>query len=76
MKTINCHTLGEMCTCLLDGEPVFVIRAQDQLSVEILEKYRYAAAITGATNVGRTQDAINTFKKWQSENHDRVKLPG
>jgi len=75
MKIINCQTLGEVCSSLLDGEPVFVLRAQDKISVEILEYYRNITAASGGANVGRTQSSINAFLKWQNENPGRVKLP-
>ena len=39
MKVLNCMTLGEMCEAALDGEPVFIIRAQDKAAAAAVYAY-------------------------------------
>lgn len=75
MKVINCQTLGEVCEHMLDGEPVFLIRAQDSLSVKAIQDYLDTARRHGAKNTGRSTEKLERFVKWQKENPNKVKLP-
>ena len=73
MKILNCTLLGEMCSFLLDGEPVFVIRAQDALAVQVIEEYKKRAEFHQATNTVRVQACINNMKIWQKDH--KVRMP-
>lgn len=76
MKVINCLTLGEVCETLLDGEPVFIIRAKDKLANDVIAHY-YTLAFheDAATNVGRVASAMQRFKVWQEANPNKMKFP-
>lgn len=74
MKIINCQTLGELCEFMLDGEPVFIIRAQDASALEGLEGYFKATEKNRGKNLGRTRDQMGRIKKWQLLNPARVKV--
>lgn len=75
MKVINCQTLGEICECMLDGEPVFVLRAQDKLATNIIEEYTHRSFEAHGLNVTRARHARDRFAKWQAENPNKVKIP-
>lgn len=75
MKVINCQTLGEVCECMLDGEPVFLIRAQDKLAVEVISTYLETARQEKARNLGRVRDVLAKVVMWQSQNANKVKIP-
>jgi len=75
MKIINCQTLSELCEFLLDGEPCFVFRAQDKVSVPGLEAYAALIHNAQAKNQIRTHEDIKRFVDWQSANPKRVKVP-
>lgn len=73
MKVLNCQALGAMCEAALDGEPVFVIRAQDKASVDAIKAYVRLSHDMGGRNIIRSSEAVNRFQKWQDENPNRVK---
>lgn len=75
MKVINCQTLGEICECMLDGEPVFVLRAQDQVALSTLEEYYHRAFDAHAKNLTRVRHAKERFREWQEKNPQKVKVP-
>lgn len=75
MKVVNCVTLGEACEALLDGEPVFVIRCQDVLAVEMVETYLRRAKEVGATNTNRIDKVLAKMNDWRAENKGKVKVP-
>jgi len=61
---INIPNIGE-------EEPVFVLRAQDQLAVYAIEMYHLLTASHGASVSRSLDDEITTFKHWQG----RKKMP-
>lgn len=75
MKIVNVLVLGEMCEAALDGEPVFIIRAKDKLSYEIVQHYLTLAIANGCTNTGRSTKCLQKIKDWQEANPNKVKLP-
>lgn len=75
MKVINCRTLGELCEHMLDGEPVFIFRAQDQCSVKALHEYLRIIQEDGGKNTIRTEEDIQRFIAWRDTHPSRVKLP-
>lgn len=75
MKIINCQTLGEMCEFMLDGEPVFLIRAQDQFAAEIVADYHVKSSTRGGKNTSRVKQQLDKIHAWQQANSHKVKLP-
>lgn len=75
MKVINVHSLTTMCEAILDGEPVFIIRAQDYLSVEIVQNYLNKAIEHEAKNLTRVRDVIAAMIEWRKVNPKKVKIP-
>jgi hypothetical protein len=73
----NCHNLGELCQQLLDGEPVFILRAQDKLSLQKIKDYKSNASKNKAskTVLARVKQAIDEFSNWRKNNKEKVKLP-
>lgn len=61
----------------LAGEPVFVLRAKDAAAIDTLEAYRQAAGGIGAqqAHLDAVNEVIRTFRAWQAENEDRVRVP-
>jgi hypothetical protein len=73
-------TLQENFDLSESTEPVFVVRAQDALALQIIRDYRYA--YTDA--YGEDADEVFTdslervyevFEEWQENNKDKVKQP-
>lgn len=60
-----------------DDEPVFVIRAKDQASVDSIRDYFVNAYRVGATeDFAKAGDSVVlAFEDWQESNRDRVKVP-
>lgn len=54
-----------------EEEPVFILRAQDQLAIYAIEMYRLLAASHGAPVAGSLDDEMTGFKHWQG----RKKIP-
>ena len=75
MKVINCQTLGDMCEFMLDGEPVFLIRAQDSIAKIIIATYLSYTTRDGGKNTGRVKQQLEKVEKWQKDNPHKVKLP-
>jgi len=72
---VNAAFLDSLCEFLLEGEPVFVVRAQDKLIQDIITDYHRRAMAAGAKNLSRVQRKLDVIRKWQEENSNRVKLP-
>ena len=70
-----------------DSEPIFILRAQDIVSVDVLNEYAWAVydhrVDAKDEIVDRKTDTFlaeidaerERFKQWQDENPDRVKIP-
>jgi hypothetical protein len=54
-----------------DQEPVFILRAQDQLAMYAIEMYQLLSASHGASVSGSVEDEITSFKHWKG----RKKMP-
>lgn len=74
-KFMNVQSLGEMVSAALDGEPVFIIRAQDKLAIKALSHYSGLAREVNAHNFYRTNKAIAQFEQWQQANEAKVRIP-
>lgn len=74
MKVINAQTLGDMCEHLLDGEPVFIIRAQDIAAIEGVTGYVLATKKHGGRNVYRSEAQLSRIRNWQLDNPNKVKI--
>jgi hypothetical protein len=48
-----------------DGEPVFILRAQDKLAEAAIEMYRVLAASHGSPLAGKLQKEIDAFRQWK-----------
>lgn len=61
----------------LPGEPVFLLRARDSLSVAAIRHYAVSCELAGCSleHVEHLIDEANSFDKWQTENADKVKKP-
>lgn len=75
MKIINAASLTELCEYMLDGEPVFIIRAQDKLAVEAVKQYIELSQREGGKNLGRCAEHLNRMAEWRSAHPYRIKLP-
>lgn len=73
MKKIDCKNLGDMCEFMLDGEPVFIIRAHDAAAVGALVEYKELSKLAGGGNLIRTQASIDRFESWQKAHKDFVR---
>ena len=63
-------------------EPIFIIRAQDQFSIDIIGEYTglvIARSEIGAKGLGEWVENVSligqNFINWQRENRDKVKVP-
>lgn len=54
-----------------EEEPVFILRAQDQLAVPAIEMYQLLAASHGSSVAKSLEDEITSFRHWQG----RKKIP-
>jgi len=54
-----------------EEEPVFILRAQDQLAVYTIEMYQLLAASHGSSAAQSLADEITSFRHW----HGRKKMP-
>jgi hypothetical protein len=54
-----------------DNEPVFILRAQDELAEHAIEMYRTLAASHGSSVVNKIPAAIDDFRTWSG----RKELP-
>lgn len=75
MKIVNCVSLGEMCEAALDGEPIFLLRAKDNLALDIVEEYYNRADVNKATNLSRVRNVINKMSEWRKANPNKCKNP-
>lgn len=76
-ETFNCQNLGDICQQLLNGEPVFIIRAQDRLAPEIIRQYKTMATTKKVVKsvIERVRKAISEINEWRKNNKERIKLP-
>ena len=70
---VNIHVLTKLCEYLLDGEPVFIIRAQDAAAVFSVDRYIEESDKEGGINLGRAREHRERIDKWQKANPTRVK---
>jgi hypothetical protein len=57
-------------------EPVFIIRAQDAISIAAIVAYAAHARNVGARDVAmEAQDVALQFQAWQFDNPEKVKVP-
>jgi len=66
-----------LCAITINGEPVFILRAQDKIAPSIIRDWARSASEAG-TPKERTDDACTVadrFEQWQRDNPDRVKVP-
>jgi len=75
MRKLDCTLLSEMGTYLLEGEPVFVLRAQDRLAMDVLHEYLKLGQAMGAKNMGRVRAVHTRFAQWRDANPGRMKVP-
>lgn len=68
MKYINTNPLEK----LKSNEPYFFIRAQDKLSISVIEIYKQLCIASNSDATG-LEDVITAFKNWQDANP--TKLP-
>lgn len=73
-------TLQEDFELSESAEPVFVIRAQDALALQILRDYRFAYADAYGDEADgdfteRLERVYEIFEEWQENNRDEVKKP-
>jgi hypothetical protein len=55
---VNIPDLGE-------DEPVFILRAQDELALPAIEMYRMIAVARGALIAVRMNNEMDKFRKWK-----------
>lgn len=73
MKKVDCKLLGDLCEFLLDGEPVFIIRAHDAAAIPSLKNYLVETKELRGGNTIRTSAMISRFKSWQESHKDFVR---
>lgn len=69
------HQLTRLCEYLLDGEPVFIIRAQDAFAPEAVQDYFIRSRNNGGLNTIRSEEKCKKIEQWQKEHPERVKIP-
>ena len=69
----NVQLLTKLCEYLLDGEPVFIIRAQDAAAPAAVAGYIQDSHASGGANLIRCQRHLDRIVAWQKENPNRVK---
>jgi hypothetical protein len=74
MKVVNVQFLGDMISAALDGEPVFIIRAQDKSAIPAISYYAQTTKNAGGKNYYRVNKALAEFEKWQSANESKVRV--
>ncbi len=59
-------------------EPLFLIRARDQLAVKALMSYLRLCEVDGCTDyqLSAMREIINEFIDWQARNKSKLKQPG
>lgn len=65
---------------LAKNEPVFVIRAQDRLSIAALSAYLNAARLIDESLLSDEQydeieSIFNSFREWQNDSDNQIKFP-
>ena len=73
MKKVDCQVIGQIAEMLLDGEPVFLLRAQDAAAVGTLEVYLTLSEAAGGQNQIRAHAQMQRFKAWQLQHKERVR---
>lgn len=73
--TVDCRTLTNMCEFMLEGEPCFLIRAQDKVSIKALEQYHQLAFEAHGENLKEVREVRDRFREWQEQHPQRVKVP-
>ena len=60
-----------------EDEPIFILRAQDEISVETIAGYSELAAEAGADRnfLDGMASVAMQFADWRASNRDRVKIP-
>ena len=69
----NVHMLTKLCEYLLDGEPVFIIRAQDAAACPGVDGYIRASRVAGGKNLIRSEEHLARIDTWQRDNPKRIK---
>jgi hypothetical protein len=61
-----------------DDEPVFLLRAQDRLSVQAIEAYMRLCQVNGcpSPHLEALDEVFLAFVNWQGQHPRRVKIPG
>lgn len=64
-------------TPIPDDEPVFILRAQDEVAPDAVEDYAYTSRDRGSpeSHVNAVLAAAADMRAWQLNNSDRVKVP-
>ena len=74
---LNDGKAKEILGHLYPGEPVFIFRAKDLLSIFALD--RYAEVVErfdpGSPHLASIVDALGEFREWQRAHPSKVKLP-
>jgi len=52
---------------MVEDEPVFILRAQDNLAKSAIEMYRALAASHGAPVADTLQKEIDSFRRWSGQ---------
>lgn len=69
----NPSLLPKGATPIAEDEPVFLIRAQDRLSVEALEYYAFLAGRAGLHEIAAaTLDQVHRIRLWQVDNPSKL----
>jgi hypothetical protein len=73
-------TLQENFQLSESSEPVFVIRAQDALALQMIRDYRYAYTDAYGENDNKDftdslERVYDVFEEWQENNKEQVKKP-
>jgi hypothetical protein len=73
MKKVDCQVIGQIAEMLLDGEPVFLLRAQDVAAVPTLDHYLHESKKVDGQNQLRAHAQLQRFKAWQLQHKERVR---
>ena len=64
--------------CHETGEPIFIFRAKDFFSIQVLQFYLHLVEEFGPDNLDFQQsivEGVNNFRDWQRENMAKVRYP-
>ena len=70
---VNVMVLTKLCEYLLDGEPMFIIRARDVACVATVSDYVGETKRRGGNNASRSLAKLDDIIKWQAGHMNKLR---